>query len=128
MFLYIYIYIYINSHIMSLDVGFHLDRNIGKLSRIVDRGTRSVAMVFRALLFTFIPTIIELVLVCYLLWRSFSPICCGMILLTFLCYTMFTMKMSTAAAVIRKKVNKKRNAHLLTNHINIFLCILIHKY
>ena len=51
-------------HIMGLDIGFHLERNVGKLSRIVDRGTRSVAMVFRALLFTFIPTIIELVLVC----------------------------------------------------------------
>ena len=92
-------------HIMGLDIGFHLERNVGKLSRIVDRGTRSVAMVFRALLFTFIPTIIELVLVCVLLWRTFSPLCCATVLCTFTMYVSFTMHMSTRAAVIRKQVN-----------------------
>ena len=92
-------------HIMNLDVGFHLERNIGKLSRIVDRGSRAVAMVFRAVLFTFIPTIIELAFVCALLWRSFSPLCCATVLLSFVCYILFTAHMSTQAAVIRKQVN-----------------------
>ena len=33
----------------------------GTLSRVLERGTRSIAVMFRAVVFTFIPTAIELV-------------------------------------------------------------------
>jgi hypothetical protein len=40
-------------------------------------------MVFRAMVFTFLPTVVELVLVCGILWTTFSPPvageCCGVL-------------------------------------------------
>ena len=60
------------NHVLSLDLSFHLERRTGALQRIIDRGTRSVSMVFRAVVFTFLPTAIELSLVCGLLWHAFS--------------------------------------------------------
>jgi len=59
------------NHVLSLDLSFHLDRRTGALQRIIDRGTRSITMVFRAVVFTFLPTAMELVLVCGLLWHAF---------------------------------------------------------
>ena len=50
-------------HVLSLDLQFHLQRQTGTLSRTIERGTRSVAMVFRAVVFTFIPTLVELIAV-----------------------------------------------------------------
>jgi len=35
------------NHVLNLDLSFHLDRRTGALQRIIDRGTRSVAMVRR---------------------------------------------------------------------------------
>ena len=47
-------------HVLDLDISFHLDRRTGALSRILERGTRSVSMVFRAVVFTFLPTMVRL--------------------------------------------------------------------
>ena len=60
------------NHVLNLDLSFHLNRRTGALQRIIDRGTRSVTMVFRAVVFTFAPTALELTLVCALLWKAFS--------------------------------------------------------
>ncbi len=49
------------AHVLDLDIGFHLERRTGALSRVLERGTRSIAVMFRAIVFTFIPTAIELV-------------------------------------------------------------------
>ena len=57
-------------HVLSMDVRFHLERRTGALSKIIDRGTRSVSMMFRAVVFTFLPTFVEMILVCCLLARS----------------------------------------------------------
>jgi len=33
------------NHVLNLDLSFHLDRRTGALQRVIDRGTRSIAMV-----------------------------------------------------------------------------------
>jgi hypothetical protein len=53
-------------------MNFHIKRRTGELSRKLERGTSSISMVFRAVVFTFIPTALELALVCGILWRQFS--------------------------------------------------------
>jgi ABC-type multidrug transport system fused ATPase/permease subunit len=63
--------LHVFNHVLNLDLSFHLDRRTGALQRIIDRGTRSITMVFRAVVFTFLPTAMELVLVCALLWNAF---------------------------------------------------------
>ncbi|KAK9905738.1 hypothetical protein WJX75_005420 [Coccomyxa subellipsoidea] len=97
------------SHVLDLDINFHLERRTGALSRILERGTRSVSMVFRAVVFTFLPTAIELVLVCGLLARTFTPIVSALVVGTFAAYVAWTAALTRAAAEARKQVNKLDN-------------------
>ena len=57
-------------------------------------GTRSVAMIFRAVVFTFIPTAIELALVSWLLAKSFSPSVAALVIATFVAYVGWTTLMT----------------------------------
>ena len=57
-------------------------------------GTRSVGMMFRAVVFTFMPTAIELVLVCTLLARRFQPAVALAVLATFVAYVSWTTIMT----------------------------------
>ena len=50
-------------HLHRLSLRFHLDRQTGGLSRIIERGIRAIELLLRISLFNLIPTIIELVLV-----------------------------------------------------------------
>lgn len=57
-------------------------------------------MVFRAVCFTFIPTFIELVLVCGLLARIFQPLLAILVIATFCAYVFWTAKLTQAAAKV----------------------------
>ena len=61
-------------HLHRLSLRFHLDRRTGGLSRIIDRGTGSIAFFLRIVLFNLVPAIIELALVGFILTKvsSFS--------------------------------------------------------
>ncbi len=93
-------------HILSLDLSFHLERRTGSLSRTIDRGTRSVAMVFRAVVFTFLPTAVELLAVCVLLWRAFSFSVVALVLATFMAYVAWTIALTSVAATRREEANR----------------------
>src|SRR3954469_1888492 len=47
-------------HIHDLSLRFHLERRTGSLSKIVERGTKSIDMMLYFLLFNIAPTVIEL--------------------------------------------------------------------
>ena len=93
------------NHVLNLDLSFHLNRRTGALQRIIDRGTRSVTMVFRAVVFTFAPTALELTLVCALLWKAFSWHVVAIVLATFVAYVGWTVRMTGYSADLRKIAN-----------------------
>jgi ATP-binding cassette, subfamily B (MDR/TAP), member 7 len=47
-------------HLMSRDLQFHLDRKIGALSRVIDRGGRSIQFALTSMLFSVVPTALEI--------------------------------------------------------------------
>ncbi len=59
-------------------------------------------MVFRAVVFTFVPTAVELVLVCFLLARIFQPIIAIMVVVTFAAYVLWTAQLTKAAAKVSR--------------------------
>ena len=79
------------AHVLFLDMAFHLNRNTGALSRMLERGARSVSMIFRAVVFTLAPTAVELIAVCVLLARSFDPKVSVLVIATFLVYISWTV-------------------------------------
>jgi ATP-binding cassette, subfamily B, heavy metal transporter len=60
------------AHLHALDLDFHLARKSGALARDVERGTEGVGFLLRFMLFTVIPTVLELLLVTALLWRRYE--------------------------------------------------------
>ncbi|GAQ82134.1 mitochondrial ABC transporter ATM [Klebsormidium nitens] len=96
-------------HILHLDMAFHLERKTGALSTIMERGKRSVTMIFRAIVFTLVPTVVELVLVCGLLAKQVSTAFAGVVLLTFAAYVAWTVALTKASMASRKEVNNLNN-------------------
>jgi ABC-type multidrug transport system fused ATPase/permease subunit len=96
-------------HVLNLDYHFHLNRRTGKLSRILERGTRSVQMLYRAVIFTFLPTTIELLFVCGLLAHEFNSGVAVLVGVTFVAYVTWTLLLTQRATEVRKKVNESDN-------------------
>lgn len=61
-------------HLHSLDLGFHLSRQTGALSKAIDRGTRGISFVLSALVFNLGPTVVEVGLVSAILVSLGKPI------------------------------------------------------
>ncbi|MDB5693495.1 MAG: transporter ATP-binding protein/permease, partial [Alphaproteobacteria bacterium] len=59
-------------HIHELSLRFHLERRTGALTKIVERGTKSIDMMLYFLLFNIAPTIIELAAVCIIFGVKFG--------------------------------------------------------
>jgi len=81
-------------HVLNLDLYFHLGRNTGALARMLERGAKSISMIFRAVLFTLVPTALELVAVCYLLARSFELQVWSLVIATFVVYFLWTVALT----------------------------------
>ena len=110
------------AHLHSMDVAFHTSSRTGALTRVVDRGTRSVMTIFRALLFSFLPTFFELVLVCVVLFARFSIGYVGIVLATFAAFTAWTLSINDVMGRVRADMNAAENeasARLTDSLINV---------
>ena len=59
-------------HVHSLSLRFHLERRTGSLTKIVERGTKSIDMMLYFLLFNIAPTLIELAAICVIFFVKFG--------------------------------------------------------
>ncbi|KAH7431384.1 hypothetical protein KP509_08G045800 [Ceratopteris richardii] len=98
--------VHLLDHILHLDLTFHLEKSSGLLERIIVRAQRAVVHVFRAIVFTFIPTAVELGCVCTLLAKQVNITVAGVVLVTFVAYILWTIKITDAAASSRKEAIK----------------------
>eukprot|EP00742_Colponemidia_sp_Colp-10_P007986 GILJ01008618.1.p1 GENE.GILJ01008618.1~~GILJ01008618.1.p1 ORF type:complete len:697 (+),score=108.01 GILJ01008618.1:50-2140(+) len=96
-------------HLLSLDLKFHLDRQTGALSRIIDRGTRGINFILTSMLFNVLPTALEIAMVCGILGArcgsSYAAVAAG----TMVTYTLFTTKVTEWRTQFRKQLNSKEN-------------------
>ncbi len=59
-------------HLHKLALRFHLDRQTGGLSRAVERGTKGIDFLLNFMLFNVLPTLLEILLVCAIMWGLFN--------------------------------------------------------
>jgi ATP-binding cassette subfamily B protein len=59
-------------HLHALSLRYHLDRQTGGLSRVIERGVSGIEFMLNFMLFNILPTILEILLVCAVLWSLFS--------------------------------------------------------
>ncbi|EEY59728.1 ATP-binding Cassette (ABC) Superfamily [Phytophthora infestans T30-4] len=96
-------------HLHAMDLKFHLDRQTGALSRIIDRGSRSIDFVLRAMAFRVVPTVLEIGLVSTIMATSFGLPYAGVTLGTLTAYTTFTVLVTQWRDEIRREMNRLEN-------------------
>eukprot|EP00970_Alexandrium_tamarense_P004846 scaffold800_cov197-Alexandrium_tamarense.AAC.27 len=96
-------------HVHSLDLSYHLNRNTGALSRVLERGSRSISFALNALTFNTIPTLLEVGVVSGLMFKKFGIMHSLTVLLTIFAYSAFTIFITQWRSAIRKDMNGLEN-------------------
>ncbi len=94
------------AHLHALSMRYHMDRQTGGLSRVLERGTRGISFVLNFLLFNIIPTIIEILLVAAILWGMFDFSFAGVTLFTIGLYVAFTLLFTNWRLRFRREMNQ----------------------
>uniref|UniRef100_A0AAQ5Z7K8 Iron-sulfur clusters transporter ABCB7, mitochondrial n=1 Tax=Amphiprion ocellaris TaxID=80972 RepID=A0AAQ5Z7K8_AMPOC len=93
-------------HLHNLDLGFHLSRQTGALSKAIDRGTRGISFVLSALVFNLGPTVFEMGLVSAILYYKCGGQFAAVALGTLSAYTLFTILVTQWRTRFRIEMNK----------------------
>lgn len=89
-------------HLHQLSLAFHLDRQTGGLSRVIERGTRGIQTVLSFMLFNILPTILEVFLVAGILWVAFGWAFAVVTFGTIVSYIAFTLTLTNWRLKFRK--------------------------
>uniref|UniRef100_A0A3Q3LTV5 Iron-sulfur clusters transporter ABCB7, mitochondrial n=1 Tax=Mastacembelus armatus TaxID=205130 RepID=A0A3Q3LTV5_9TELE len=96
-------------HLHNLDLGFHLSRQTGALSKAIDRGTRGISFVLSALVFNLGPTVFEMGLVSAILYYKCGGQFAAVALGTLSAYTFFTIAVTQWRTRFRIEMNRADN-------------------
>jgi ATP-binding cassette subfamily B protein len=93
-------------HLHGLALRFHLDRQTGGLSRAIERGIKGIDFLLRFMLFNILPTLVEITLVCGILWALFGFIFSVITLITVTIYIAFTLLFTEWRLKYRRAMNE----------------------
>ena len=96
-------------HIHDLSLRFHLERRTGSLTKIVERGTKSIDMMLYFLLFNIAPTLIELAAICIIFLVKFGIGLVGATLAMVAIYIVFTRKVTDWRSQLQRQMNDVDN-------------------
>jgi ATP-binding cassette, subfamily B, heavy metal transporter len=94
-------------HLHSLSLRFHLDRRTGGLARAVSRGTQAIDFLLTFILFNIVPTVIEIVIVCGILWRLYDWQFAAVTFATITIYIAFTFAVTDWRVRFRQEMNTR---------------------
>ncbi len=92
------------AHIHRLSLRYHLERRTGALTRIVERGTKSIDTMLYFILFNIAPTIFELTAVCAIFWIKLGPGLVAATLVMVVAYIVFTRRMTDWRNQMRREM------------------------
>ena len=96
-------------HLHRLSLRFHLDRQTGGLTRVIERGTKAIEFLLNFMLFNILPTLFEIFLVCGVLWWMFDFRYAIATFGTIFSYIAFTMLVTEWRLKIRRRMNTMDN-------------------
>lgn len=96
-------------HVHDLSLRFHLERRTGSLTKIVERGTKSIDMMLYFLLFNIAPTLIELAAICVIFFVKFGAGLVAATLTMVAVYIIFTRKVTDWRARVQREMNEVDN-------------------
>ncbi len=93
-------------HMHLLSLRFHLERKTGGLTRVLERGRNAIETIVRMLLLQLVPTIVEVVLIVWVLLFHFDWRYVVVIMLTVALYVGFTFYATEWRIGIRRRMNE----------------------
>jgi len=96
-------------HVHDLSLRFHLERRTGSLTKIVERGTKSIDMMLYFLLFNIGPTIIELTAICVIFFVKFGIGLVAATVAMVVLYITFTRLVTEWRAKLQRQMNEVDN-------------------
>jgi ATP-binding cassette, subfamily B, heavy metal transporter len=108
-------------HLHSLSLRFHLDRQTGGLSRAIERGVKGIEFLLTFMLFNIVPTLLEITMVCGILWAVFDIWYALVTLVTVSIYIAFTFSVTEWRMKFRRQMNEmdsKANTRAIDSLIN----------
>jgi ATP-binding cassette subfamily B protein len=94
-------------HLHALSLRFHLDRQTGGLSRAIERGIRGMDFLLSYMLFSAIPTVLEIGMVAGFLWIYFDWTFAAATLVTVVLYVIFTFAITDWRVRFRREMNDR---------------------
>jgi ABC-type transport system involved in Fe-S cluster assembly fused permease/ATPase subunit len=92
-------------HLHALALRFHMDRQTGGLSRAIERGIKGIDFLLRFMLFSILPTLVEIALVCGILWSLFGFVFSAITFFTVMIYVIFTLMFTEWRLKYRRAMN-----------------------
>ena len=92
-------------HLHALALRFHMDRQTGGLSRAIERGIKGIDFLLRFMLFSILPTLVEILLVCGILWSMFGFVFSAITFVTVMIYVVFTLIFTEWRLKFRRAMN-----------------------
>ncbi|MBV6447836.1 ABC transporter ATP-binding protein/permease [Nitrosomonas sp.] len=109
------------SHLHSLSLRFHLERQTGGVSRDIERGTRGISFLLNFMLFNILPTLLEIGLVLAILINQYDIWFFIIIFLTLLAYIALTLIVTEWRMIFRRTMNNmdsKANTQAIDSLLN----------
>jgi len=99
-------------HLHALSLRFHLERQTGGLSRVIERGTSGIDTLLSYLVFMILPTFVEMALVCGILWSLYDVTYAGVTFITIVAYIAYTLTITEWRTKFRRQMNEtEEEAH-----------------
>jgi ATP-binding cassette subfamily B protein len=93
-------------HLHRLSLRFHMDRKTGGVSRAIERGTKGIEFLLTFMLFNVIPTLLEITLVCGVLWKLYGVWFALVTFLTMGSYIAWTLAVTEWRIKFRRIMNE----------------------
>ncbi|HXQ66767.1 MAG TPA: ABC transporter ATP-binding protein/permease [Alphaproteobacteria bacterium] len=93
-------------HLHRLALRFHLDRRTGGMVRSIERGTTGIEFALSFMLFNILPTLVEIGLVCGVLWALFNFWFAFVTFITIAGYIAFTLAVTEWRTKYRRRMNE----------------------
>src|SRR5215470_16251228 len=93
-------------HLHRLSLRFHLDRQTGGLSRVIERGAKGIEFLLFFVLFNVLPTLLEIGLVCGILWWLYDWRYALVTFTTIAGYIWFTLGLTEWRIKFRRRMNE----------------------
>jgi len=96
-------------HVMGLSLDFHQSKQMGTMSRIIDRGSRSTDFLIRSVVFSIGPTLVELVLALGVMAAKLGWAFSAITFATIVVYTAITFRITNWRLSHRRRLNETDN-------------------